>query len=394
MNITSNFDRYPEWDYSEPESQIPEEAAGDAVPVEPEIAVAESAVVPAQNPPPASSWRDSVKKCRSTASNLCLAYSLADRGFANLFALSTLKHGTSALSYLSIYRHGADPRRGGSMEGVYTGLNPLSRTCQNYFYVMPDPNVQDVLSRNWDRIDKRLRGPSSFVTMANQLMLGITRSDQLSIPTFCARFLSSVFLDNVTPLLKFKFKPEEVIDPSNRALGFRFEYDPAWEGIALRTAHSISPRRLGLTGSLLQVGPDAVERMRQHPMKVLSGGACLLLTSLILKHTYQAWQNTTPVTDLAEVYSLFREKCIAFPKRIVTGVYHYFRPANRLPTPEGEPQPGRFAAFRQKVSNLSQKIPSCIRTGVAAIGTGLSTARFVVREYSNFVYSRQLARYL
>jgi hypothetical protein len=209
------------------------------------------------------SWKDKFSRFVYGTLGFHSMYHMFDIGLSNFLALDILKHGTNIKSYLGISLRGADPKMGGSNQGVFS---PGTPDCTNQFYVMPSctgPNGLTV--------------PPKYIQMASANLLGQKGSYSLR----------SRILGWCTPVLRFKFRPEDVIKP-------RFQKTNRIAG-ALFTTHSISPMRLGICGSLTQgIGLGMFRRMASNPLKVLSGVVLMGGAAYIGKRTY-AYVTSKPV---------------------------------------------------------------------------------------------------
>jgi len=244
------------------------------------------------------SWKDKLSRFVYGTLGFHSAFHLLDNGLANFLALDILKHGTNIKAYISIFFRGADPKMGGSNQGVYS---PGSPNCTNQFYVMPNSAKSGATMIN------SIMVPPSYTHMASATMLGRKAGDGGS--------LQSTLLGFCTPTLRFKFRPDDVAMP-------RFEETDRLEG-ALCTTHSISPGRLGIFGSLRQgIGPSMFRRMARHPIKVLSGIAMIGGAAYIAKRTYtyvtskpHPSQPEKSVKEVAEEVVL-RPKVLISPTRV------------------------------------------------------------------------------
>ena len=222
--------------------------------------------------------------------NLLFAYHLFDRGLANFLGLQTLRHGTNISSYLGISLRGANPQMGGSMEPHVISNCPVNIQVTKDFYAIPDPTFLE-LSRSQPKLFGYLQIPMLHTLMASYNLCGL----KIHHPSLIcetpntsqkAKKIFAELLNLFTPIIRFRFKPEELqVDPYGPS---RFMYDPALLSTgALKTPHAISPLRLGICGSLLQgVGHGMFHRMEQNPFKVITGIASMTFGSLYLQKFY------------------------------------------------------------------------------------------------------------
>lgn len=232
---------------------------------------AKLAVPPATDKPASPStrlsWKERASRCTYGMLGFHAVYHLLDNGLANFFALDILRHGTNILSYLSINLRGADPKMGGTMEAEYRPDvgDELRAHTKNRFFVMPS------VSHANGEVEKfrAENGPANFIRMATVNLVSGRKEDSIL----------SQLIQVCSPVLRFKFRPEEVTSP-------RFEPDPKMQP-ALYTEHSISPGRLGIYGSLTQgINLGMFRRMANHPTQVLTGAAMIGAAAYIGKRTY------------------------------------------------------------------------------------------------------------
>jgi hypothetical protein len=221
-------------------------------------------------PTPASNrltWKDKFSRFVYGTLGFHSMYHMFDIGLSNFLALDILKHGTNIKSYMSISLRGADPKMGGTNEAVFDPALGKLYPCQNQFYVMPNAGkLEDVPTS--------LVVPPTYIQMASLNLVGGHTVAGQKMPS-----LSSTVIGWMTPVLRFKFRPEDVTSP-------RFKPDHSLTP-ALFTEHSISPLRLGICGSLTQgIGRGMFWRMASHPLKVLSGAALMGGAAYIGKRTY------------------------------------------------------------------------------------------------------------
>jgi hypothetical protein len=254
------------------------------------------------------SWKEKLSRFVYGTLGFHSAFHLLDNGLANFLALDILKHGTSIKAYISIFFRGADPKMGGSNQGVYS---PGSPNCTNQFYVMPNSAKSPITAIN------SIYVPAAYTHMASATMLGHKAGDGGS--------LKAALLGFCTPTLRFKFRPEDVKTP-------RFEETNRVTG-ALYTTHSISPGRLGIFGSLRQgIGLSMFRRMARHPHKVLGGIAMIGGAAYIAKRTYtyvtSKPQPPSPERSIREVAEevVSRPKVLMNPTRfaVICGIYQSF----------------------------------------------------------------------
>lgn len=216
-------------------------------------------------------------------------YNLIDSGLARFFALETLTHGAGPLGYIGISLNGADPNYGGGKTGssVAFGQDYLIRNSKNYFHVFKDSAFSGTFCDSTPV-------PMLCNTFANQLLpryhailsgmanFGYSAANKSGNLVQGAIGAVSGFL---TPTLKFRFTPEEVINCSDTC---RFEDDPDYNRAAYRTSKAINATHLGITGCLSQgINSGTFDRMSDNPGKVLLGITLLGTAALVARTTYR-----------------------------------------------------------------------------------------------------------
>ena len=240
-----------------------------------------------------------------TTAGCMTTYNLLDAGLSHALVLESLTHGTGPLGFVGINLNGANPGYGGSSIGSSMGSGGeryLSET-KNYFYVFKDsefdpnflqqgvvplirnifaqvilkgfPSILDTFGRAF--LNRRHAILSGMATMGYSLSASRSQTNEI------AGYVGSV-LGLFTPTLKFKFKPEEVINCTPPMC--QFEDDEDYAGAAYKTTQPISVTRIGITGSLLHgIDSDTLERMEQNPEKALTGIMLLASAALVAFHT-------------------------------------------------------------------------------------------------------------
>lgn len=217
-------------------------------------------------------------------------YKLFDDGLANLLNLETLTHGTGPKGFIGISLFGADPNYGGSSSGSSQGINNQNHVnrSRNYFHVFKDSEypysafnpVYWLTPKVLPRMHAILSGIATFGSNVDEINFKPIRT------------MVGAFFGAITPTLKFRFRPEDIVGCKTNC---RFENDPDYMDMAYRTAHRISPLHLGILGSVIQgVNPTMLYRMASNPLKVLKGGCILLGAYRVGKATYHYFKQKPP----------------------------------------------------------------------------------------------------
>lgn len=213
-------------------------------------------------------------------------YNLIDIGLARFFALETLTHGTGPLGYIGISLYGADPAYGGGNTGssVTLGNAGYVRNSKNYFHVYRDSAITSPCE-GFDRsvchflpiLTARVHAMGSgMANFGSSTTEGVNKAIRSAIGGIAGL---------LTPTLKFRFKPEAVLNCNESC---RFQNDPDYGGLAYRTAEAIPSSHLGITGSLTQgIDSEMLSRMTNNSEKVLLGCAMLGAALITARATYQ-----------------------------------------------------------------------------------------------------------
>lgn len=184
--------------------------------------------------------------------------SFVTEGIAHLKGVQILRHGTSVPNYFGILVNGADPNRGGSKSGssqltldvfdktkiIERGDEAIQR-CKRYFFVFKD-SFEDVLKGKPElsfkanllkRIFPRVH---AFLSGSSVLDPGIKGHGPLSLTI---KIISGLFFGLFVPTLRFAYGKEET-------KAYKFEEDPDYQQLALKTPCALSNRRIGLLGAL------------------------------------------------------------------------------------------------------------------------------------------------
>ena len=224
-----------------------------------------------------------------TGAGAIATYKLFDEGLANLLNLETLTHGTGPKGFIGINLFGADPNYGGSATGSSQGNGSEHhiKSSRNYFYVFKDtelPNNMDYVSYWGPKVLPRMHA-----VLSGLATFGSTKDEILSKPF---RSLLGIFFGAITPILKFRFRPEDIVGCTANC---RFQDDPDYSGLAYRTAEPISPMHLGIIGSLIQgINLAMFQRMASNPLKLLKGATLLVGAYQVGKATYHYYKEKPP----------------------------------------------------------------------------------------------------
>lgn len=215
-------------------------------------------------------------------------YNLIDSGLARFLALETLTHGTGPLGYIGININGADPNYGGGSTGsaVVRGRDEFIEHSRNFFHVFKDSGFPErcefgnqpfvctwLANKILPRVHAVFSGMANFGYSAASESTNLAKSFMGGISGF------------ITPTLKFRFTPEEIL---NCNLTCRFENDPDYGKAAYRTSKAINASHLGISGSLSQgINSGMFNRMSANPEKVLLGIILLGTAALVARTTYR-----------------------------------------------------------------------------------------------------------
>lgn len=216
-------------------------------------------------------------------------YNLIDSGLARFFALETLTHGAGPLGYIGINFNGADPNYGGGKTGssVGGGLACHIQNSKNFFHVFKDSAFPEIYCHptRWQIMCKIVNSNLVYARyhavlsgMANFGYSTVNKSGNV------LQWARGTVLGFLTPTLKFRFTPEEVLNCNDTC---RFEDDPSYDGAAYRTSQAINASHLGIWGSFSQgINSGMFNRMSSNPEKVLLGIALLGVAALVARTTY------------------------------------------------------------------------------------------------------------
>lgn len=223
------------------------------------------------------------------------SYNLIDSGLARFLALETLTHGAGPLGYMGINLNGADPNYGGGNTGSSVGLGNESHihNSKNYFHVFKDSEFPGgcisefgILREVCNQVGNEIL-PRMHAVLSGMATFGYSIKHRQTNPVKGTVGAVAGFL---TPTLKFRFTPEEVINCTNDC---RFDNDPDYNHMAYRTTQPISASHLGITGSLTQgVNLGMFSRMANDPGKVMLGVALLGAGAFVAKKTYDYVQSS------------------------------------------------------------------------------------------------------
>ncbi len=211
-------------------------------------------------------------------------YNLIDLGLARFLGLETLIHGTGPLGYIGIAFNGADPSFGGGDTGstLAARFKDMASKAKNYFHVFKDSEIPGSGFKKHLIYSPKLTLLAKYhAVLSGMGNFGYSKADGRSRKV--RAIVGSIF-GFLTPTLKFRFKPEEVLNCSYLC---RFDNDPFYYGFAYRTKQAISPKHLGITGSLTQgIDSRMFSRMSNNREKVLFGAALLGTAFLVARATY------------------------------------------------------------------------------------------------------------
>ncbi len=215
---------------------------------------------------------------------LWASYRFVDAGLARFLGLETLTHGTGPLGFIGIQLFGADPKYGGGSTGssIAIGGDYFVKNSKNLFHVFKDSELESYTEYMQSTLAVKMHAVGSG--MAN---FGYSQN-KINTANLARGIIGGV-LGFLTPTLKFRFRPEEVLQ-HKLDLGwdktYRFKNDPDYGVLAYTTSKKISPLRLGISGCLTQgIDQNTYKRMRNNPQKVLSG-ACMIALGIILHNSY------------------------------------------------------------------------------------------------------------
>lgn len=195
------------------------------------------------------------------------------QGLADFLGLETLRHGTSLKNFFSIKLHGADPSHGGKPGGSSSGVavikpdlaEEFQTTSKGQFHVFGDSGYpldahKGLLYCVCQFGIRVLPTAHSLLSHFAEAKLPKCTSRIIKAPLFAGCVLATI----VTPTLKFRFIPDDIRS--------KFEMDPDYHGVALRTCTKIGTDHLGLTGIFTQAARgNILKRMASNPSKTLWG---------------------------------------------------------------------------------------------------------------------------
>jgi hypothetical protein len=208
------------------------------------------------------------------------SYSLIDAGLANFLGLETLIHGTGPLGYFGISLNGANVKYGGGKNGSSSALNvdQFITNSKNHFYVFKD-------SENFNF--------TKFITVKCYAMFSGSTTFDSQDSTFFNKIIKKIIgatLGLFTPNLKFRFKPEDILDCKSSC---RFKNDPDdYAQRAYRTSQNISNMHLGIMGSISQgINSKTFSRIIANPKKSFLGFLMIATGTLVAKATYRYYKD-------------------------------------------------------------------------------------------------------
>ena len=253
-------------------------------------------------------------------------YNLVDAGLARVLALESLIHGTGPLGYIGINLYGADPNYEGSSMGSTAASGFIQeQASRKFFYVYKDTGFSEAVSLCMEHA----RFP--FLCRISNLLYAREHAMWSGIGNFgCSKTLNAGKLASklackiagmisgaLTPNLKFRFTPEEILNCKNLC---RFETDPHYAGGAFRTSTFIEPSRIGIIGSLLHgVNLGTFDRMYHHPGKVMVGAALLGAAALVAKATYNLMKSPLNVEEQGNFSGSDRLDSLRTVKKLAVG---------------------------------------------------------------------------
>jgi len=241
-------------------------------------------------------------------------YHFIETGLARLFALETLRHGTSLSNYIKINFNGADP----SIGEETTGSSILVKDCVNtrearkFFHVFKDSEFcqcfvnsdrEDLILKDFD-YNKFFKAPFSnlYGFLKTNVSFGVVAFVQRKIHAVLSSTATLGYLKAkntvekvaisiigaisgvLTPSLNFHFKPEELFKQQDPP---RFENDPFYVKAAYRTRYPIPTIHLGITGAISQgIDSKTFKRMLARPYKVIEGIIRLAIGLKIYSYMY------------------------------------------------------------------------------------------------------------
>lgn len=223
-------------------------------------------------------------------------FTLLDEGLANVLGLQSLRHGTCLTNYVSILTDGGDPSHGGKASGSAVGGQAVmgkdqaerySQECKDYFHVFRDSDFSQFsrvystsFGEDGEVVSEETLQKKETTTCKALLMrvsvyilplmhttfsgMGTLVSPESKGCMATAGRVAGAVLNFFTPTIRFKYTDTEVKD--------RFELDPDYSGVALRTKHKVEPWRIGIMGSLaVGLNLGIFKRIFDHPLKFLLG---------------------------------------------------------------------------------------------------------------------------
>ncbi len=202
--------------------------------------------------------------------------SLLDSGLSDLFCLETFTHGTSPSSYNSILKHGANPIFGGN--GGETAFFVPGGNDKTAFFEPHTVNrfyVWDHQCRYYSWLPK-MCGEIFRATQARLFAIKPSIARELEKGGGSLRKCKGQVVGFVTPIVKFRFQPEE----SKQYFSNDEFFQP---GIACFTDQEISRDHIGIIGTLKQgVNKKWFNRIRENPQQCLAGVTKIIIALALI----------------------------------------------------------------------------------------------------------------
>lgn len=220
----------------------------------------------------------------------------AEQGLAHTLGVTTMRHGTNPLSWLSIHLIGFRCSMGGSVVGGDKGAALIEKN-KNRIYLAKDAEDYPLINNNGDWVQKIVFHPSSSMRLLPRLyaILGTTnlvlamlrlpavgvcilnKEEQLAPACWqkvavCAIAILVLPIGFLVPTIKVRIDPEEMR---------LFQVDLA-AGEACFTENDIYPDQIGLVGTLRNgLTLQWIDRIRKHPYRLATGVSMLAISIIV-----------------------------------------------------------------------------------------------------------------